>query len=102
MDEQPADRRRHLFAERVVDVENGDLDPGGGERFGGRAAETRSPAGDNGGGGGIDLHGGGSSGGNLVEGDALVGAVILRQAEDAFGDGVEQRFVRSEIGRAHV
>src|SRR3546814_18700658 len=41
------------------------------------------------------LHGGGSSGGNLVEGDALVGAVILRQAEDAFGDGVEQRFVRS-------
>src|SRR3546814_8842849 len=36
---------------------------------------------------------GGSSGWNLVEGDALVGAMILRQAEDALGDGVEQRLV---------
>src|SRR3990167_3320755 len=33
------------------------------------------------------------SGGNLVEGHALVGAVILRQAENLFGDGVEQHLV---------
>src|SRR3546814_10664023 len=38
---------------------------------------------------------GGSSGGYLVEGNALVGAMVLRQAQDAFGDGVEQGLVRS-------
>src|SRR3546814_1729498 len=38
---------------------------------------------------------GGSSGRNLVEGNALVGTMVLRQAEDAFGDRVEQRLVRS-------
>src|SRR3546814_7969487 len=36
---------------------------------------------------------GDSAGWNLVEVDALVGAMILRQAEDALGDGVEQRLV---------
>src|SRR3546814_6604676 len=38
---------------------------------------------------------GGSSGRNLVEGNALVGTMVLRQAEDAFGDRVEQRLIRS-------
>src|SRR3546814_7019743 len=39
MDEQPADRRRDLFAERVVDIEDGNLHVRGGERLGGRATE---------------------------------------------------------------
>src|SRR3546814_15706686 len=30
----------------------------------------------------------------LIEGDALVGAMVLRKAEDALGDRVEQCFVR--------
>src|SRR3546814_4086766 len=33
------------------------------------------------------------SGGDLIEGDALVGAMVLGQAEDLLGDGVEQHFV---------
>src|SRR3546814_20851598 len=44
MDEQPADRRRDLFAERVVDIEDGNLHVRGGERLGGRATEPRCPA----------------------------------------------------------
>src|SRR3546814_12868012 len=48
MDEQAADRLGDLFAERIVDVENGDLDARGGERLGGCAAETRRAACDDG------------------------------------------------------
>src|SRR3546814_9794303 len=44
MDEQPADRCRDLFAERVVDIADGNLHVRGGERLGGRATEPRCPA----------------------------------------------------------
>jgi len=57
MDEQPADRFDDLFAERIVDVEDGDLDARGGERFGRRAAKAGCAARDDGGRGGIEFHG---------------------------------------------
>ncbi len=48
MHEQPADRRRDLFAKRVIDVEDRDLHPRGCESLGGCAAEARRAAGDHG------------------------------------------------------
>src|SRR5690606_18453880 len=73
MDEQPADRLRDLVAERIVDVENGDLDPCGGKRFGGRAAEARCAAGDHGRNAGIDFHGEAPQAGIWLKGMPLSG-----------------------------
>src|SRR3546814_15636165 len=73
MDEQAADGFRHLFAQRVVDVENGDLDAGDGKRLGGRAAEARSAAGDDGRGGGIEFHGEAPQAGIWLKGMPLTG-----------------------------
>src|SRR3546814_13278585 len=73
MDEQAADGFRHLFAQRVVDVENGDLDAGDGKRLGGRAAEARRAAGDDGRGGGIESHWEAPQAGPRLKGTRLSG-----------------------------
>src|SRR3546814_9743156 len=73
MDEQPADRCRDLFAERVVDIEDGNLHVRGGERLGGRATEPRCPARYDCCDAGIDFHGEAPQAGIWLKGMPLSG-----------------------------
>src|SRR5690606_39171694 len=57
MNEESSDRLSDFFAERVVDVEDGNLDAGSGERFGGGTAEAGCAPGHDSGNGRIDFHG---------------------------------------------
>src|SRR3546814_10467119 len=122
MDEQPADRCRDLFAERVVDIEDGNLHVRGGERLGGRATEPRCPARYDCCDAGIDFHGEAPQAGIWLKGMPLSGrwscgrprmrsAIVLSNVSSdppamrPVGALIQldaQSSLDEEIGRAHV